>query len=162
MRYLLIIVTLFAISVGYSQQLNLGANIGSVDGCSIKTVGATIEFRPSKSFFTINSAPFLFMNDRNPVVTLPLSIKFFIGNKIRVCPSYGLFLRTNSNFGYNAGLSLEGDLGEKLIVFAKGDYIINCYKDTIPNKFGGRSLEVPSSRVGYMYSLGLMKRIFSK
>tara|TARA_B110000977_G_scaffold35076_1_gene46990 strand:- start:133 stop:564 length:432 start_codon:yes stop_codon:yes gene_type:complete len=133
----------------YSQQLNVGLNLGTIATWNETTYGTSIEYSPYQSFFSVNVDPYLFTDDSNtPVVTLPLFIKLIIGKPVRLCPNFGI--------------SLEANLIEKLIFFAKEDYVINNHKKYAPDKFGGPSREYSSSRTFYMYSFGIKRNIFRK
>jgi len=157
---LLILCTYLFTTALYSQQLNVGINLGTIATWNETTYGTSIEYSPYQSFFSVNVDPYLFTDDSSmPAVTLPLFIKLIIGKPVRLCPNVGIFYRTNNNLGSFAGISLEANLSEKLIVFAKGDYVINNHKKYAPNKFGGPALEYTSSRTFYMYSFGIKKNI---
>jgi hypothetical protein len=166
MKFVLIVFSSLIFSVGYSQQFNIGASISSIaTTCNLSDVsyGATIEYQPKNALFSVNSDPFVFRNsEHKSIVTLPLSIRFIMGNSIRIRPNLGLLVRSDINYGAFVGLSIEGNLNEQLILFVKGDYVKNSYRETIPNKFGGTDDEYLAWRKGYMYSLGIKKIIFRK
>ena len=119
--------TLLLLSIyTYSQELNVGGIIGvepKIVDSRIVSFGGAIEYRPVKSIVSLNTDPVLLLCCKNAIFSFPLYLKFIIGNKIRFYPNFGGFIRTNSNYGWSAGLSLEYIVKEKLLLFVKGDYI---------------------------------------
>lgn len=159
MKYLLILSLLVVSTLGFSQELNFGGTLGMSTAENKMTLGGSVEYRPNKSMFSINTDSFLLINDSKAIVTLPLYLKLIIGNSIKLCPNLGAFLRTNSNYGWTTGLSIEYNLSEKLVVLAKGDYMTDFYKSTYPDHFGG-SYESLTSDTSLLFSIGIKKNIF--
>ncbi|MBN2215300.1 MAG: hypothetical protein JW723_13765 [Bacteroidales bacterium] len=50
----------------------------------------------------------------------------------RFCPTFGLFVRTNANYGWSAGMMIEMKIKEKLHLFARGDYNKDYWKSETP------------------------------
>jgi len=91
------------------------------------------------------------------ILTIPLYLKIIIGNKFRVCPTFGGFVRTNDNLGYMAGINFEMVVKERLIIFAKADYMWD-YWDKWNNRFGGSTNYETSSSTIWI-SLGIKRKI---
>lgn len=161
MKYILALFISALSTVGYAQQLNVGIGLGKLDDLNMVTLGGAVEYKPYKSLFSINSDPFLLIAlDNQAILTLPLYLKLNFGKALRLCPSIGAFVRTNSNYGWTRGLSVEFDLSEKYILSAKGDYMTDYYKNTSPGKFGGYN-EYTDFDSSIMFSLGIKKTIFT-
>ncbi len=160
---LITLVFLFFISTFlYSQELNVGGFTGTGKGIvaiNSLTLGGTLEYRPEKAFFAINTSPFILVSNNEANVTIPLSLKLIIGNKIRLCPTAGGFIRTNSNYGLLAGLEVDYRLKEKLFPFVKGEYAVEYYKATAPSHFGP-SYEYLSYEKSKWISIGFKVNLF--
>ncbi len=159
MKYLLILFFSLVSTNGFSQDLNLGGNLGMSTTFNKLTFGGSVEYRPNKSLFSINTDPFLLIDDNKPILTLPLYLKVIIGNTVRFCPNVGTFLRTNSNYGWTTGLSIEYKINEKLLILAKGDYVKDFYNSTHPDRFGG-TYESISLESSFWFNIGIKKNIF--
>jgi hypothetical protein len=122
-------------SYSYSQEFNLGANVGTElihDNFNVVFIGGSSEYRPLKSLITFNFDPYILYTEKKLILTSPLYIKFIIGNKIRFCPTLGTFIRTNSNYGLSIGMMFEIKANEKLNLFAKGEYNKDYWKSESP------------------------------
>ena len=159
---LLIIVTLISsYSYSFSQELNIGGTIGAGpknNDFRIVTLGATVEYMPVKSIVSLNTDPVFLFDSKDLMLTVPLYLKLIIGKKIRFCPAFGGFIRTNSNYGWTAGLSIEYKIKEKLLLFVKGDYNMDYWKAEAPTHFGS-SYEYIDSGSSIWISLGIKKNI---
>ena len=159
---LLILVTLISsYSYSFSQELNIGGTIGAGpknNDFRIVTFGGTIEYRPVKSIVSLNTDPILLFNSKDLILTFPLYLKLIIGNKIRFCPTFGGFIRTNSNYGWTAGLSIEYKIKEKLFLYVKGDYNMDYWKADAPTHFGS-SYEYTKRSSSIWISLGIKKNV---
>ena len=104
-----------------SQTLNIGLNTGitSIQPLYFGTIGGNVEFRPKHAYFSINTDPFVLFNQTYATFTEPLYFKCIIGNKFRVCPSAGGFVRTSGNYGWLLGLHFEYTINQKLFLFSK-------------------------------------------
>jgi hypothetical protein len=135
MRTSLILSIVLISSYSYSQEFNLGGYVGTElihDNHNIVSFAGTAEFRPFKSPITFNFDPSLFYVENKLILTSPLYFKFIIGEKIRFCPTFGLFIRTNANYGWSTGIMVEIKVKEKLNIFAKGDYNKDYWKSESP------------------------------
>ncbi len=125
----LIPLTLFV----FSQELNVGGfsatNWKVESSANILGVGASIEYRPKKAVISFNSDISIFWVNRAPITTFPLTFKIIIGNKLRVCPTFGGFIRTNENYGYSAGLCADYRVLKKVRLFIKAEYMRDYWKD---------------------------------
>lgn len=149
---------LFITSSIYSQQqLNIGAQLGNVfikgDSKNIG-LGGEIAYKPRLALISFNFDPILLIPNKNLVLTLPVYLRFIIGNKIRFCPEVGGFWRTNGNFGWTTGLHLEMVVKERLYVFVRGDYFRDYWKAIGPDN--NQYLDYGSS---VLISIGIEKNI---
>jgi hypothetical protein len=162
MKYLLVLFISLISTIGFSQELNVGVELGQVVNYKTPTVGASIEYRPYKSMVSINANPYLLMgSNHNPILTLPLYLKFNFGKRIKVCPDLGAYIRSIGNHGLITGLTLEYNILDNFWVYTNGSYMTENYKQIRPGKFGG-SNEYWSSESLYMFSIGVKKNIFRK
>ena len=79
-----------------SQELNIGGFVGTEiieTNFRIVNVGATVEYRLVNALVSFNSDLLLSIYDNEMFLTVPLYLKFIIGNKIRFCPTGGIFVR---------------------------------------------------------------------
>lgn len=120
-------------SLVFSQELSVGGfvatNLKIKTSSEILGFGASIEYRPKKSVVSINSDILFFYVNNGPIATFPLYIKIIIGNKLRVCPEFGGFIRTNENYGYLAGISVDYKIRKRLLLYLKADYMRDYWKD---------------------------------
>lgn len=164
MKSLLISVFIFISGFCFSQELNFGGFIGTgpiaTDYQLFLTLGGTIEFRPKKSIISFNLDPTIHFYDHKAAFTAPLYFKFNIGNKFRVCPTIGTFLRTTgtySSYGWSGGLILEYFINDHLLVFLKGDFMKDYYKTIVPTHYGNG--EINGSESSVWVSIGIKKNI---
>jgi len=159
---LLMLVTLISsYSYSFSQELIIGGTIGTgpkSNDFRIVTFGGTVEYRPVKSIISLNTDPILLFDSKDLMLTVPLYLKLIIGNKIRFCPTFGGFIRTNSNYGWTTGLGIEYKIKEKILLFVKGDYNIDYWKAEAPTHFGS-SYEYIDSGSSIWISFGIKKNI---
>ncbi len=150
--------------ISFSQELNVGLGLGTgykIDNLNALTISPSIEFRPVKSIVSLNSGIQFILVENKTILTFPLSINVIIGNKFRVCPSFGGFVRTNRNLGWSSGLSIEYRIKEIFIVLIKGDFNKDYWKDEAPTHFGG-SYEYSNSGSSIWFSVGVKKNILKK
>lgn len=124
-----------------SQELNAGLNAGINPNSKILySIGENFEFRPKNSIASLNFDAFVLFSNKNEItLTLPLYLKFIIGKKFRVCPSYGGFFGLKGNYGWLLGLHLESQINSTGVVFIKNEYYSNYKKTIYFNHFGGSS-----------------------
>lgn len=161
MRAILITSFILFSLFSFSQELNFGGIIGTgpkINKLNILTFGGTIEYRPNKALISLNSDPILLVYNKEIMLTVPLYLKLIIGNKIRFCPTIGGFVRTNANFGLITGLNIDYKINKKLLIFVKGDFTIDYWKDEAPSHFGS-SYEYTNSDSSIWISLGIKKNI---
>lgn len=152
----------------HGQELNTGISVGLnyisddeeivPDEKNSETIAAIVEYRPDKAFFSLTTeARFIFAEDKT-VVNFPLSFKFVLGNKIRVCPSLGAFINTNSHYGGLLGLNAELHFDNEIAVFAKYEFYREYYKEDIHTTIGSIEEETTYRRaqwigIGVKYNL---------
>ncbi len=140
-----------------AKELNTGLNSGAglIAGETLLTFGANLEYKPKYALFSINTDPFIFIIDKKAVFTAPLCLKFNFGNKFKICPSVGGFIRTIKSYGWLTGLQFEYNVYEKITLFSKNELYVDYWKDYFPNHFGGVSTYTEH---GYsiLLSLGLI------
>ena len=159
MKYLLIVFIMTLPVIGFPQEFNLGGNLGISTDTKKLTLGGSVEYRPYRSLISFNADPFLLFDENEAILTFPLYFKKIIGSSVRFCPNLGAFVRSNGNYGWTTGLSIELNLTEKLILQAKGDYMHDYYETTRYDHFGGSS-QIISSDASVWLSIGLKKNIF--
>jgi len=137
--FLIIISFLVSSNILFSQELNIGGIIGTASRIyDFKTIaiGGTVEYRPAKSILSLNSDPTLWFNKEGQILTVPVYLKFIIGNKLRFCPAFGGFVRSNANYGLTAGLGIEFKVKERLLIYVKSDYCKEFWKADAPDHLG--------------------------
>src|SRR5690349_11730876 len=94
---IILLLILFSCSA-YSQELNVGGIIGGTPSSSFEVValGGAIEYKPEKAIISFNTDPVFLLGTEDLIFTVPLYLKFRIGNKLRFCPLFGVFKRTNA------------------------------------------------------------------
>jgi hypothetical protein len=106
MKTIIIIILLLSAGMTVAQELNLGLEIGSgpkSKNSTIFSLGPRIEYRLKGSIISLNTGVlYLFTKDVS-ILTFPANIKFIIGNKFRICPTVGGFIRSNKNHGWTLG-----------------------------------------------------------
>lgn len=158
MKKLILLLFLLISSQIYSQQqFNIGAELGDVflkgDYKNIG-FGGEIEYKPRLALISFNFDPILNIPDKNLIFTLPIYLRFIIGNKIKFCPEVGVFYRSNRNYGWTTGLIIEMMIKDRLYVFVKGDYYRDYWKAVGPYNY--QYLDHASS--GWI-SIGIKKNI---
>ncbi len=155
MKIVFVSIFLIVSSLAFSQELSVGGfvatNLKIETSSEILGFGANIEYRPNKSVVSINSDILFIFVTKRPITTFPLYIKIIIGNKLRVCPEFGGFIRTNENYGYLAGISVDYRINKKLLLYLKTDYMRDYWKDKYIrwdkyNYVGGKRI---NSKTGY-------------
>ncbi len=140
LKYGIIIVFLLIGRITTAQELNVGLEFTGgpkTNDSRIFSLGPTIEYRLKESIISINSGILFLVNKNEALVTFPVFIKFIIGKKFRVCPNAGGFVRSNKNYGWSSGLELDYRIKSQFILFVKGEYNQDYYKDEIPLHNGG-------------------------
>jgi hypothetical protein len=126
----------------FGQELNLGVNTGvnvlltSPQNISDFSLGGNLEFRPKNAIFSINTDPFILFQKNNINLTAPLYIKFIIGKKFRVSPSFGGFVRTSGHYGFLGGLTLEYVIKDRFIIFSKNEFYRDYWTEKRANPHG--------------------------
>ncbi len=119
MKIILIIAFCLISTLSFAQEINLGGGLGSDKEFNFIGLHSYIELRPDKSLFSLNIDPSFHTAKSSSFFTIPVYLKMIIGNKLRVCPSIGAFVRTNSNSGWLTNLNLEFLTSEKTIILAQ-------------------------------------------
>lgn len=162
MKKTIIILLLFSATKLFSQEINIGAGVGSGLGDNLKvlTYNLNIEYKPAKLGVSLNFDPVIYSGNDVSILTTPLSLKAIVGNKLKICPSVGGFVRFidgDQNYGWLAGLGLELLLGHFRPYF-KAEYDMNYWKSEHPLHSGGVMYETQKSPSAWL-SLGLKYRI---
>lgn len=126
-----------------SQELNLGGYAGSalIKGTKYNKprylIGGTVEYQPYQSIISFNTDPYLILGNGEFIFTTPFYFKFVFGDQFRISPSAGAFFRTNSHYGWLAGLNIEYSIRDKLLIFLKADFYKDYWEDLTPrlNKY---------------------------
>lgn len=161
MKTVLLLLAAFIFSNTYSQELNIGgfAGIGPKTlNTRIIVFGGSVEFWPIKARVSLNADPFLVILPDETLLTTPVYLKLILGDKVRFCPAFGGFIRTNANYGWKAGLSLECKIRKSLTLFGMADYYKDFYKTEAPNHFGSGSYYTDSGS-SFWISIGIKKNI---
>ncbi len=155
-RRILSLLYFAAIFNGFGQEINAGINIGFIPNQNTfyPSCGLNLEFKPKNSIFSINTDPFILLNNKKLVFSEPVYFKFIFGNKLRICPSIGGFYRTNKSYGWLLGLNLEYVLKNSFILFSKNECYKDYRKDFWPDHFGGSAIYINQS-YSLLFSLGL-------
>jgi hypothetical protein len=147
---------------GFSQELNIGGFFGAPYQKDLydfyPLVGAEIEFQPDNSILSLTTNPYVIFPEEETIFTFPLYLKFIIGNKFRVNPGFGGFIRTNSNYGWIVGLNLEYMFNDRLIIYLKSDYYTDYYEYEYPTHFGDHKTKTDKEH-SYWFSMGIKKNI---
>ncbi len=122
------------------------------------TIASSVEYRPVKSYISLNLDPSVVFTEQKAIGNFPLYLKLILGDKFRVCPNFGAFIRTNSNYGWTTGLSIEYQIKDDFFIIAKGDIMKDYYKNEYPNKFGWKDT-VTDKESNIWLSIGVKKNI---
>jgi hypothetical protein len=158
MKVLFIIILLFPIYL-YSQELNIGGNIGTNLEHQAVILGGNVEFRPVKSFFSLNFDPSVLLYTKRFCAIFPLYFKLIIGEKIRFCPEFGAFIRTYSSYGWFYGIHIEFKIKERTLLFLNSDCIKEYYEAEAPSHYGPSSIYT-ETRTSLWFSAGIKRNIF--
>jgi hypothetical protein len=171
MRKLIFILLLFIYSIALrAQNLNIGATVGVIPTLSsnsytvynetstLFTLGAAIEFRPGESMFSLNTDPFVFLNASKFVLTEPLYVKVSFGNAFKFSPVFGGFIRTNGNYGFLFGASIDYVLNDKCTIFLNGHLYQDYYKIENPLNSGGTSAYI-SNDISLLMNVGIKRTL---
>jgi hypothetical protein len=125
------------LNAGFSQELNTGLNTGIAPIANevYFSTGLNLEYRPKSALISLNTDPFLMFNSNQSLVTLPLYLKAIVGDKLRLSPSGGGFLRTTQSYGWVVGLQIEYTLKDKVILFSKNEFYRDYRKVYYPNPY---------------------------
>lgn len=146
----------------HSQEFNAGLNLGYLpcQGSNYYSFGGNFEFRPKHAYFSINTDPFVLFDKTYATITEPIYLKLIIGNKLRVCPSAGGFVRTSGNYGWLLGLHVEYLVKQQFILFSKNELYTDHWKDTYYGHFGEKYDFINQGK-SLMFSIG-MKMMLKK
>lgn len=142
--------------VAQSQEFNAGLNLGYLpcQGSNYYSFGGNFEFRPKHAYFSINTDPFVLFDKTYATFTEPIYLKFIIGEKLRICPSAGGFVRTSGHYGWLLGLQIQYPINQKFILFSKNELYADHWKDTYYGHFGENYDFINQGR-SLMFSVGL-------
>ena len=138
MRTFIVIISLLFTNCLFAQELSIGGVVGAgpLNEKSLFSFGTAVEYRPLKSIMSVNLDPFVVISEGKVILTTPLYLKFIIGKKVRFCPSFGGFIRTNAKYGWLGGLCVELCLKKSVLLFVKGDYYKDFWKAEHPTHNG--------------------------
>lgn len=148
---------LFSVSFdAHSQEFHAGLNLGYLpcQGSNYYSFGGNFEFRPKHAYFSINTDPIVLFDKTYATFTEPIYLKFIIGEKLRICPSAGGFVRTSGHYGWLLGLQIQYPINQKFILFSKNEFYADHWKDTWPDHFGGSSVYINQGK-SLLFSAGL-------
>lgn len=139
-----------------AQEFHAGLNLGYLpcQGSNYYSFGGNFEFRPKHAYFSINTDPFVLFDKTYATFTEPIYLKLIIGEKLRICPSAGGFVRTSGHYGWLLGLQIQYPINQKFILFSKNELYADHWKDTWPYHFGGSSVYINQGK-SLMFSVGL-------
>jgi hypothetical protein len=122
-KYILVLITIFLFFKSFSQELSLGVHAGLMPTSpgEIISFGGSLEYRPLKSIISLNTDPYIFNTGTGLIFTAPLSMKLILGDKVRICPTIGAFIRSNENTGWQYGLDIDYKSPDNIIFFLKGE-----------------------------------------
>jgi len=145
-----------------AQEFNAGLNLGfsPIQGNNYYSFGGNFEFRPKHAYFSINTDPFVLFDKTYATFTEPIYLKLIIGEKLRVCPSAGGFVRTSGNYGWLLGLHVEYPINQQFILFSKNELYADHWKDTYYGHFGENYDFINQGR-SLMFSVGLKMKLKS-
>ena len=125
------------------------------------TIGGAFEYKPKKANFSLNTDPFLLILKKRIILTEPISLKLKIGNKLKFCPAFGLFVRTNSGYGWTTGLDIEYKVKERLIIFLNGDFYMDYYREQFIFASGLNGGYMTESSGSFWISIGIKKNLLN-
>lgn len=161
MKTITIVLLLFVSGFSSAQDLNVGLELcggPNVNDRNIISLGPIIEYRPVASFVSLNSGLLFLLTKDKAILTIPLSLKFIIGDKIRFCPAIGGFYRTNNNYGWSTAIIIDYEIKKKLFLYVKGEYNRDYWKEEAPSQFGG-TYEYTNNGASFWFGVGLKKNI---
>ena len=161
MRVITLILILFISGISYGQELNIGIEFTGgprLNEANVIALGPIIEYRLRESVVSINSGIIFHVYKNESLITLPIGLKFILGNTVRFCPIIGGFLRSNSNYGFSAGVVIDYEIKKRLYLFIKGEYDQDYWNEESLSYFGGvyESKHIGSS---YWFGIGIKKNI---
>lgn len=146
----------------FSQELNLGLSTGLISvEKNIYLIGGSFEYRPNNAFFSLNTDPFISLDNKRLIFTESLYLKFILGNRFRICPTAGGFIRTSGNYGWLLGINLEYQINNKFILALKNEFYKDYYRDYQPSHFGGGYKYTYDSN-SLLFSLGIKRIVVKK
>ena len=162
MKKKLLFFLLLASSNLFSQEINIGAGVGSglADNFKVLTYNLNFEYKPERLDISLNFDPVIYSGNNRSILTTPMYIKAIVGNKLKVCPSIGGFVRFidgDNNYGWLVGLGLELPLGHFQPYF-KAEYDMDYWKSEHPLHSGGVIYETQKSPSAWL-SVGLKYRL---
>lgn len=118
MKLVLYIILFICITTSLSaQELNFGGFLGTPLSYQYSPnieFGGVIEFKPLDKRISFNNQYYFFFQNNNELLrTTSLYLKLDFGNKFKISPTWGLFIRSNKNKGTVLGLNFQYELKEK-------------------------------------------------
>ena len=157
--YTIITIHLILFSPAIAQELNIGGGIGTdlKYANELFFLDGIIEYRPGNSLFSVLSGPQLIIASNKVILSAPLELRFIFGKQIRIGPSFGIIIRSNSNFGWTGNIICEYKTNKDLFFFLKGSCDRESYKDET-----ARGDEIRSTVGVFWLSLGVKKNLVFK
>jgi hypothetical protein len=144
--------------LSFSQELNVGGGVGTDKDLNYLGLCSYVEFRPNKAIFSLNLDPSYHTSDDLSFLTIPLYLKVIIGNTFRVCPSIGLFARTNGNRGWLTSLNLELLATERTTITAQCS-LTKDYWNEDGHSPGGHVYEFVDSSKWLWFNIGIKRTL---
>ena len=103
----------------WAQELKFGSAIGSDYRFEELSAQLHLEYSSAKKPISLNFDPGITYYAKNSAVAsiIPVYLKVDIGNKIKFCPTIGIFTRLGASYGWSGGLSMEYEFSNKNEIF---------------------------------------------
>lgn len=169
-----IFICLFQLALFLSPVISQDFYLGGYAGASLNKALASnynafqlsgmAEYRPLKSLISINADPSVYLQKNNFLISLPVYFKVILSAQsfnpdinyvgLRVSPYSGAFVRSNSNYGWLAGISVEYPFKRRLFVFGRWDYYKDYWTVITP-----RRNEITESDGSFWLQFGIKRNI---
>lgn len=144
-----------------AQELNVGVEFTGgpkLSEAKVVAMGPTIEFRPAHSWISFNSGFNYYVYKDQSLLSVPLSLKVGFGKAIRYCASFGGFTRSNGNYGYLGGISIDYQVARKVIFYLKGEFDQDYWKEEMKASPGGATQKTHNES-SYWFGVGLKMNV---
>ncbi len=172
-KIILLIIGLLVHLTSFSQEINIGPAFGAgllASNKGLLSAGIVIEYKPKNLTMSFNIEPVVLFSSvteynhvypEKAVGSIPVYVKFFIGNKLRFCPFAGGLITTTSAGGITAGLIIDYRVKDCLYLFLKNDYNLIYYKTIYPSHFPTDPPQTTDERASLFWiSCGVKVNVF--